>query len=162
MNMSRIILLLMISFFFSACAPKEYVKQNSAFIMFKTPTFKYADMGFIYENKDEIKVEIYGSGQALMTLEISESSVCMSLLECMSKGSFNKEVLSSMYPEDILENIFRGKPIMHSAGLEKNRNSFTQKIAKEDKYNIDYSVLNKQIIFRDTINDTLIRVKRMD
>ena len=158
--MNRIILLLMISFFFGACAPKEYVKQNSAFVMFKTPTFKYADMGFIYENKDEIKVEIYGSGQALMTLEISEASVCMSLLECMSKRSFNKEVLSSMYPEDILENIFRGKPIMYGEGLEKNRNGFTQKIAKEDKYDIDYSVLNKQIIFRDTMNTILIKIKK--
>ena len=160
MKVSRIILLLMISFFFSACAPKEYVKQNSAFIMFKTPTFKYADMGFIYENKDEIKVEIYGSGQALMTLEISEASVCMSLLECMSKSSFNKEVLNSMYPEDILENIFRGKPIMYSEGLEKNRNGFTQKIVKEDKYDIHYSVLNNEIIFRDTINAILIKVKK--
>ena len=160
MNISRTILLLMISFFFSACAPKEYVKQNSAFIMFKTPTFKYADMGFIYENKDEIKVEIYGSGQALMTLEISETSVCMSLLECMSKRSFNKEVLNSMYPEDILENIFRGKPIMYGEGLEKNRNGFTQKIVKEDKYNIHYSVLNNEIIFRDTINAILIKVKK--
>ena len=162
MNISRILLLLMISFFFSACAPKEYVKQNSAFIMFKTPTFKYADMGFIYENKDEIKVEIYGSGQALMTLEISEASVCMSLLECMSKRSFNKEVLNSMYPEDILENIFRGKPIMYSEGLEKNRNGFTQKIVKSNKYNIDYSVFNNQILFRDTINDILIKVKRIE
>ena len=160
MNNSRIILLLMISFFFSACAPKEYVKQNSAFIMFKTPTFKYADMGFIYENKDEIKVEIYGSGQALMTLEISETSVCMSLLECMSKRSFNKEALNSMYPEDILENIFRGKPIMYSEGLEKNRNGFTQKIVNSGKYNIDYSVLNKQIIFRDTMNAILIKIKK--
>lgn len=160
MNISRTILLLMISFFFSACAPKEYVKQNSAFIMFKTPTFKYADMGFIYENKDEIKVEIYGSGQALMTLEISEASVCMSLLECMSKRSFNKEVLNSMYPEDILENIFRGKPIMYGEGLEKNRNGFTQNIIKQGKYNIDYSVLNNEVIFRDTINAIFIKIKK--
>ena len=128
--------------------------------MFKTPTFKYADMGFIYENRDEIKVEIYGSGQALMTLEISEASVCMSLLECMSKSSFNKKVLSSRYPEDILENIFRGKPVMQGEGLEKNRNGFTQKIIKEDKYNIHYSVLNKQIVFRDTMNAILIKIKK--
>ncbi|WP_415407118.1 hypothetical protein ACLHDG_00930 [Sulfurovum sp. CS9] len=162
MNFSRIILFLIIGFLFNACAPKEYVKQNSAFIMFKTPTFKYADMGFVYENSDEVKVEIYGSGQALMKLMISQDKVCMSLLECMSKEEFNQRVLSASYPKDVLEEIFRGKPIMHSAGLEKNRNGFTQKIIKEDKYNIDYSVLNKQIIFRDTINDILIRVKRMD
>jgi hypothetical protein len=160
MNFKRTVLLLMASFLLGACAPKEYVKQNSAFIMFKTPTFKYADMGFIYENEEEIKVEIYGSGQALMSLEISETSVCMSLLECMSKSTFNKEVLSGMYPEDILENIFRGKPLFNGIGLEKKGTGFTQKIVKKDKYNIDYIVLNNEIIFRDTINTILIKVKK--
>jgi len=160
MNFKRTVSILIIGFLLSACVPKEYVKQNSAFIMFKTPTFKYADMGFIYENEEEIKVEIYGSGQALMSLEISETSVCMSLLECMSKGTFNKEVLHSTYPEDILENIFRGKPILNGVGLEKKGTGFTQKIIKKDKYKIDYSVLKNEVIFRDTINTIDIKVKK--
>ena len=160
MNFKRTVSLLMTGFLFSACAPKEYIKQNSAFIMFKTPTFKYADMGFIYENEEEIKIEIYGSGQALMSLEISETSVCMSLLECMGKSTFNKEVLSGMYPEDILENIFRGKPLFNGLGLERKGDGFTQKIIKKDKYNIDYSVLKNEIVFRDTINTILIKVKK--
>ena len=160
MNFKRTVLLLIISFLLSSCASKEYIKQNAAFIMFKTPTFKYADMGFIYENEKEVKVEIYGSGQALMSLEISETSVCMSLLECMGKSAFNKEVLSGMYPEDILENIFRGKPLFNGLGLEKKGDGFTQRIIKKDKYNIEYNVLNNQIIFRDTINTILIKVKK--
>ena len=160
MKHKRTILLIIVSFLFSACASKEYVEQNAAFIMFKTPTFKYADMGFIYENKEEIKVEIYGSGQALMSLEISETSVCMSSLECMSKSTFNKEVLYSMYPQDTLENIFRGKALFDGIGLETKGNGFTQKIVKKDKYNIDYRVLNNQVIFHDTINAILIKVKK--
>jgi hypothetical protein len=160
MKHKRTILLIMLSFLLSACVPKEYVEQNAAFIMFKTPAFKYADMGFIYENEKEIKVEIYGSGQALMSLEISETSVCMSVLECMSKSAFNKEVLSSLYPENTLENIFRGKRVFNGSGLETNGTGFTQKIVKKDKYNIDYSVLNNEIIFRDTINTILIKVKK--
>lgn len=160
MNFKRIFVLFMTVFLLSACAPKEYVKQNSAYIIFKTPTFKYADMGFIYENKDEIKVEIYGSGQALMSLEITESSVCMSLLECMGKSSFNKEVLSSMYPDELLENIFRGKPLFDRAGFETRGTGFTQKIVKKDKYNIEYSVLKNETIFHDTINSILIKVKK--
>jgi len=160
MNFKRTVLLLIISFLLSSCASKEYIKQNAAFIMFKTPTFKYADMGFIYENEKEVKVEIYGSGQALMSLEISETSVCMSLLECMGKSAFNKEVLSGMYPEDILENIFRGKALFNGLGLERKGDGFTQKIIKKDKYNIEYNVLNNQIIFHDTINTILIKVKK--
>ena len=160
MKHQRTILLLIVTFLFSACAPKEYVEQNAAFIMFKTPTFKYADMGFIYENQDEVKVEIYGSGQALMSLEVTKGSVCMSQLECMSKSAFNQEVLSSLYPEDILENIFRGKPIFNKEGFKAKGNGFTQKIVKKEKYNIDYSVLNNQITFHDTINAIVIKVKK--
>ncbi len=160
MGFKRTVSILMMGFLLIACTPKEYVEQNAAYIIFKTPTFKYADMGFIYENENELKVEIYGSGQALMSLEISDTSVCMSLLECMSKSSFNKEVLSDMYPEDILGNIFRGKPLFDGLGLERKGDGFTQKIVKEDKYNIEYTVLNNQIIFHDTINSILIKVKK--
>ncbi len=160
MDFKRTILLFMMAFLFTACSTKEYVNQNTAFIMFKTPTFKYADMGFIYENEKEMKVEIYGSGQALMSLELSDTSVCMSLLACMSKSDFNKKVLSPFYPEETLENIFRGKAVFNAVGRKAKGNGFTQKIIKEDKYNIDYSVLNNDIVFHDTINAIHIRVKK--
>ena len=156
----RGIVFLMIGFVLSACTSKQYVEQNAALIVFKTPTFKYADMGFIYENNEEVKAEIYGSGQALMTLEISKSAVCMSLFECMGKKSFNKAVLSALYPDEILDEIFRGQIIFNGAGLKKSSNGFTQKIIKENKYNIHYSVLNNEIIFRDTINAILIKIKK--
>jgi len=145
----------------TACTSKEYAKQESVFIVFKTPTFKHADLGFIYENKDALKVEIYNSGQAVMSLEISQSFVCMSFLECMGKKSFNEEVLSAYYPVTILENIFKGQEIFNGINKIKTRNGFTQKLIKKDKYTINYSVLNKQIVFRDTINDILIKVKRL-
>jgi len=158
----RSIIFVFIGFFFlNACAEKQYIEQNSALIVFKTPTFKYADMGFVYENSDEVKVEIYGSGQALMTLMISEDKICMSLLECMGKEAFNASVLSMNYPKDILEEIFRAKPIFGGKKLEKNRNGFTQKIVNSNKYSIEYSVLNNQTLFRDTINHILIKIKRM-
>ena len=159
MNFKKIARLSIMIFLFHACASKEYVRQNSAFILFKTPTFKYADMGFIYENEEAVKAEIYGSGQALMSLEITRDSVCMSLLECMSKKRFNQEVLSEVYPDAILDNILRAKVIFEGRGLKKNSNGFTQIIRKENKYNIDYSVLNNEINFHDTINSIRIIIK---
>jgi hypothetical protein len=137
-----------------------YVRQDAALIVFKTPTFRYADMGFVYENSDEVKVEIYGSGQALMSLRIGREQVCMSRLECMDKTQFNRRVLSRFYPDSILDHIFRGEALFEGLNLKKNRNGFTQKIVKSDKYHIEYTVLNKQIIFRDTINHIIIKVKR--
>jgi len=140
------------------CAEPNYTKQNSAYIVLKTPTFKYADMGFLYENADEVKAEIYGSGQALMTLKITGSSVCMSRLQCMSKSAFNARVLSSSYPQNTIENIFRGKPVFNGMKIRKKSNGFTQTIINPGKYHIEYSVLNNQIRFRDTINQILIKV----
>ena len=147
-------------FFLSACGSQPYLKENSAFIVFKTPSFKYADMGFVYENNSEVKAEIYGSGQALMSLTISGDSVCMSLFACMSRKKFNQQVLSVAYPDAILEHIFRGKPLFSGQNLKKTRNGFTQNIVKQNKYNIHYTVLNNEIIFRDTINKILVKVKK--
>ncbi|SFZ97519.1 FIG00545237: hypothetical protein [hydrothermal vent metagenome] len=152
--------LLTFSLLFTACNKEAYVNENSAFIMFKTSTFKYADMGFIYENSSEVKAEIYGSGQALMSLSVNSSSVCLSLIECMSKKEFNKQVLSSSYPDNILDNIFRGKAIFSSKNIVKNSRGFTQTIVKPNKYNIKYSVLNNEIVFNDKINQIVIKVKK--
>jgi len=160
--MYRILLFpfLVLVFLFTACGTQPYLKENSAFIVFKTPTFKYADMGFVYENSSEVKAEIYGSGQALMSLRISGDSVCMSLFACMSRKKFNQQVLSVAYPDAILEHIFRGKPLFLGQNLKKTRNGFTQNIVKQNKYNIHYTVLNNEIIFRDTINKILVKVKK--
>ena len=145
----------------NGCATKEYTKQESIFIVFKTPTFKHVDLGFMYVNPEEMKVEIYSNGQAVMALEIGKENICMSLLECMDKKSFNQNVLSKDYPIDILSHIFRGREIFSGQNRVKTRNGFTQKLMKAGEYNINYSVLNRQIVFRDTINDILIKVKRL-
>ena len=145
----------------SACATHEYTKQESIFIVFKTPTFKHADLGFLYEGKEAIKVEIYSNGQAVMALEVGEENICMSLFECMDKKSFNQKVLSAHYPVDILSHIFRGKAIFSGEKRVITRNGFTQKLTKTGKYDINYSVLGKQIVFHDKINDILIKIKRL-
>ena len=161
MKRKRILLTLVIAAFLSACSTKQYMKQESAMIVLKTPTLKYADLGFIYKNNDETKVEIYGSGQVLMKFTISDTSICMSLFECMDKKSFNKHILSAYYPQDILNHIFRGEQIFDGAKSIKTRNGFTQHLVKDGDYHIKYSVLNNQILFHDTINNILIKIKRL-
>jgi hypothetical protein len=160
MNIRFYIALLALLPFLQACGEQPYVKQDSAFIVFKTPTFKYADMGFIYENSNEVKVEIYGSGQALMSLKVTESSVCLSSLACMDQSEFNRQILNSAYPDTILDNVFRGKQIFEGQNLVRSRNGFTQRITNQNKYDIEYRVLNNEIIFRDKINTILIKVKK--
>ena len=145
----------------AGCSSKNYTKQESVFIVFKTPTFKHADLGFMYESSDALKVELYSAGQAVMALEITEATVCMSLLECMDKKSFNEAVLSKYYPDDLIDNVFKAEAIMDGKNKHITRNGFTQSISKDNEYSINYSVLTNQIIFRDTINSILIKIKRM-
>ncbi len=142
----------------NGCTKSAYTNQSSAMILFKTPTFKYADMGFIYESPDELRVEIYQSGQALTSLQIKKGRVCMSTFECMSEENFNARILHASYPDLLLKEVFSGQPIFGKEGYTKNSNGFTQTIAKRGQYDIDYRVLKHQISFRDKINDIQIKV----
>ena len=146
---------------FSACVEQSYTKQESVFVVFKTNTFKYADLGFIYEGKTAMKLEMYSNAQALNTLTIDEDNVCLSLLECMDKERFNQEVLSTYYPKDILRHILLGKAIFAGQNRINIRNGFTQRLSKANQYAINYKVLNNQIIFHDTINHISINIKRL-
>ncbi len=158
----RVITILPILLLINGCAGKQSIKkenQESAYIIIKTPTMRYADMGFIYKKTDLTKVEIYALGQPLMSLDINPMNVCMSTFKCMEKKDFNTKMLSSSYPDTILENIFRAKPIFDKKNLEKSSEGFTQKIKKDKEYDITYSVTTKKRTFRDKINKIKIEVR---
>ena len=155
----KTVIFIMMLFTFNACTGVQIEKQESAFIVMKTATFKYADMGFISNSPSKINVEIYGAGQPLMSLEINAMNVCMSTFQCMEKKDFNEKVLHASYPETLLENIFRAKPIFDKKNVVKNKDGFSQKLTKESEYDISYSVKGNQRIFRDTLNKILIKVR---
>lgn len=147
----------------TGCTGKNLIKeqnQDSAFIVLKTPKMKYADMGFIYKSDSFVKVEIYSMGQPIMSLDINGINVCMSTFKCMEKKDFNAKMLSANYPDTLLENIFKSKPIFNEKNLEKNSNGFIQKIIKDGEYDINYSVDNNKTKFKDKKNNILIKVKR--
>jgi hypothetical protein len=129
-------------------------------IVWKTPALRFADMGFISDDGRRLYIEVYSSGSALMKLTLEGSRVCMERKGCMGKSQFNRSYLSAAYPERFLENLFRGKPIFAGQGLVKKRHGFTQTIEKRGQYAIDYRVFNNDILFRDTINHIVIKVKR--
>ncbi len=161
-NLQKMFLLIFAWSVLSGCMPKEYEKQESLFIVFKTPAYRYADLGFIYHNAEEIKVEMYTNAQALMSMEIDAERICFSMLECLEKQRFHREVLSPYYPSDTLEQIFRGKAVFGGKGIQQRRNGFTQKLYQREKYKIDYTVLTNEVVFRDTINQIVIKLKRLD
>lgn len=154
----KVVFLLSILWIFNACTGQP-TKQESLFIVFKTAGMKYADMGFITDSSNKLNVEMYAAGQPLVSIEINALNVCMSTFECMEKKDFNTKLLSRYYPETLLENIFRKKPIFNGKGFTKTVEGFTQKIQKENRYDITYSVVSGGRTFRDTINNILIKVR---
>ena len=135
-------------------AMPEYSKSNGKMIIFKTPTVKFADQGFVSSATSEVKVEIYGSGQALMRLRVTPTQTCMSSMACMGNSEFNKKVLNANYPADTLEHIFKGEQIFAGQGLSQSADGFTQNIGS-----ITYSVSSGNISFRDSSNGVKIVVR---
>ncbi len=161
MKKLSIFLIVLLGFVSQGCVSSQPISEKSSFILWKSSQFKYADMGFISERSDGIKVEIYGSGVALMRLNITKDRICMSSLECMGKREFNRKILSYNYPDDILTNIFESKEIFDGRGIVKKRDGFEQKIFSKGEYDILYKVTKSEMIFEDRYNSILIKVKNL-
>ncbi len=139
-------------------AMPEYDSSKGSMIVFKTPTVRYADQGFVSTASNETKVEIYSNGQSVMRLRVTPSQVCLTKLACMSKKEFNSKVLGNEnYPEDLIESVFRGEPIFNMENIKQSGNSFTQRI-KRDGMDITYRKDAKRIEFNDTITGVKIKV----
>jgi hypothetical protein len=153
-------ILMLIAFLaLAGCAIKQQAQQKSTFITLKTPEIRYADMGFVSEYTDSLKVQIYSNAQPVVSLDIYKDRICMSLFECMNKSDFNNKVFHAQYPDDTLEQIFFAKPIFGGENLIKTSNGFTQNINKPDQYSISYEISDGKVEFRDKINQIIIKVK---
>jgi hypothetical protein len=151
------VLILFFIFGLLGCKDTPYINENVAYIVFKTPTFKYADMGFVYSNQNKIKLQIYSNAQSIMSLVVTKSNVCLSALKCMSSKQFNQKVLSKYYPDTILQNILSAKTIMNGKNKIQIKNGFKQKIVSQ-YYDISYQVEPKRILFEDKINHIKIKL----
>ena len=138
--------------------PQVPADQKGVFVIWKTPTMRYADQGFIYREPSRLRLEIYASGQAVMKLSVTPDQVCNGAL-CMDKKSFNFRFLSPEYPPELLDHLLRGEPIFGGKNLVRKDHGFTQRIEKPGRYRIVYTVLNGSVAFRDTINHIVIEIK---
>ena len=144
----------------TGCGIKQPMQQKSAFILLKTPEIRYADMGFVSEYAGSIKVQIYSNAQPVVSLDIYQDRICMSLFECMNKSDFYRKVFHASYPEDTLEHVFLAKPIFDGTNLIKTSNGFTQNITKPDQYSISYEISDDKVLFHDKINQIIIKVQQ--
>lgn len=149
---------LLILLVLSGCGAKPFVKRDAATIVFKTPKIKFADAGYVRSNDDLVALELFTAGQAVGKFEI-ENLVCVDGEGCMRKSSFNAEYLSTYYPDTLMENVLRAKPIYKAQNLVKNSNGYTQTI-EDENVAIYYKVTDRQIYFKDRKNSILIKIKK--
>ena len=70
---------------------------------------KFYDKGFIYKYKDYTQVQIFSAGTAVLDMKIYEDKVCRATFKCQDLATFNKENLSSTYPDNFLTELFERK-----------------------------------------------------
>jgi hypothetical protein len=93
-------------FLLSGCSLKQPIVSQSATIIFKTPTMKFYDKGFITKYEDYIHLQILNIGVVVLNLKIYENMVCQDTLECLDNKEFNLKYLSKNYDDKFLYNLF--------------------------------------------------------
>ena len=140
------------------CAPMQYKINESRLIIIKSPKLKYADLGYIRRNSDEVRVDLFVAGQAVESIEV-DGLVCVNE-GCLTKSGFNEEYLHPAYPDDLLKNVLLARPIFEKASIEETAEGFIQNL-KSPEYNIIYKVLNGNIYFKDKKNRFLIKISKI-
>ena len=132
-------------FMFNGCVTKNFTHTNSAFIVFKTPNFKFADTSFVRYTKSSVTLELYEASNAVTSLEISEKNICQSEFKCMSAKEFNRRYLHTSYPDNTLYRIVTGSKLPKT--LQKD--------------GIVYDVDTQTIRFSDKKNSILIKIRKL-
>ncbi|OCL83036.1 hypothetical protein [Arcobacter porcinus] len=94
-------------FIISGCSLKEpLISSNSATILFKTPTIKFHDKGFIYKYKNYTQLQVFTTGKVIFDVKIYNNEICTGTFKCMSLKEFNKNNLSSTYEDNFIKQLF--------------------------------------------------------
>ncbi len=140
------------------CTAKPYVQSSAATVVLKSSKLKFADTGYIRSNEDLVGLELFSAGQAVAKIEV-ENMICVAGEGCMRKSTFNAEYLSSKYPDTLLENILRSRPIYGGLNLVENDEGFEQRITGNG-VDIRYTIKPGSIYFKDRENGVLIKIKK--
>jgi len=142
----------------SGCAPKSYEQKYSSHITIRSDGLRYSDMGFMYENANEVKVEIYSFATPIFTLTM-HSNICIDRA-CYHYEVFNKRYLHASYPDRLIRDVFQAKPIFGAKNIKRSEDGFEQFIQTRE-YDIIYSVSKELIRFQDKKNNILLQIRKI-
>ena len=106
----RFFIIIGLSIILTGCFTKPTVSK-SAIVIFKTPSLKFYDRGFLTTYDDHIHLQVYNAGQVGLNLLIYKDRVCQTTFECLDANEFNHKYLSSNYSSDFLYTLFSKQKI---------------------------------------------------
>jgi hypothetical protein len=145
--------------FFTACSTKSYEQTKTKLLTIKTKQFRFSDIAYLRHTNSDLELELFVAGQVFKKITINHL-ICVSDEGCMSKEHFNEAFLDANYPQNLLQNVLLGKPLLSGKNLRKTDNGFEQHLGSES-YDIEYRVAAKEIYFKDRKNHILIKLKEL-
>jgi hypothetical protein len=102
----RFLISLIFLFIVTGCSYKQPVQIKSATIVFKTPTLKFYDKGFLERYEDNVKLTILNLGVVVTEMTIYKNKVCKNFVLCYDGDTFNDNFLNKSYAKDFLYTLF--------------------------------------------------------
>ncbi len=119
--------LLFFIIFLVGCSQKQPITSQSATIIFKTPSLKFYDKGFVTKYDNYIHLQIFNAGHNVLDLEIYKEKICKSTFKCMKGTAFNNKYLLNTYTNNFMYEIFNKKNVY----FKDKKNKILFKIKKD-------------------------------
>jgi hypothetical protein len=127
--------------------------------LFKSNQIKFYDTSYVLLGDDFMEINVFNTAKQIASITIWDESICLDSL-CLDKHSFNTKFLNRNYPDNLLENIIKFRPIYSGRNLEKNGILTTQKII-DNSVNIIYTINDREVYFRDIKNRIKIKMEKL-
>lgn len=101
----RFLISLIFLLILTGCSYKQPVSSRGATIIFKTPTLKFYDKGFIERYEDRVRLTVLNLGTVAVDMTIYEDRVCKNVISCYDGDTFNDTFLDKSYEKDFLYNL---------------------------------------------------------
>lgn len=144
-------------FFLGGCVTKPSISVSQSYLItIKNAQMSLSDTGFINFGKDYANVQIFSAGTALFNLEVSDD-VCVDG-RCTSREQFNTLFFNNEHYATLIDDLLHMQPIYQAKNLIKIENGFEQELILP-KSHLTYRVINHSVIFKDSQNGIIIKLK---
>lgn len=153
-----------LGFLLCSCSVSKatFSSSKAVFVTLNSPQIKFSEPGFLYQNEEGTKLEIYKLAQPFFTLDIRKSKVCVNKY-CTSKANFNNKFFQNAHYDEFISDIISGRALYRGLNLEQNSCGFEQSlISKSGKFSITYRVCNGEVFFEDSKKKINFSLKRIE